>query len=142
MQFIETLNGFKELVQQGFQNSLESVNNDNYFSITQLKAYLLESNQNNISDLSSTPFHNWVALKDTRGWFTNLDSEYPNSFFIDASDQRIWKLYSLLDVKKSDIIVKEWITKTKALDYCWVIESTPSLERIVTKGRERCRMIC
>jgi len=120
MRAIESLNEFKEMAQRTFQNNQESLDTDGVLKNPHLKAYLLESNHKDISDASSCPLGQWKALEDSRGWFTNIDTDNPYSFFIDTTDDRVWRLYSFLDVKRSDVLVNEWITHCRGMDYCWL----------------------
>jgi len=120
MRPIKTLNEFKERAQESFQSNKESLETSGVNHSTQLKAYLIESNRKGIGGIAGCPLGNWKALRDSRGWYTNEHDEYPYSFFLDASDGRIWKLYSFLDVKMSDLCVNDWVTQKKGLDYCWL----------------------
>lgn len=61
----------------------------------------------------------WKRLESTE-WYVNISGKYPYKFFLDTGLKRVWVLYSLLDAKNSDKMVKSWIEGRKGLDNCWL----------------------
>ncbi len=60
----------------------------------------------------------------TKNWYVNLGgSTHGNvqgSFFLDASRNRVWILYSLIDASESDRAIFKWISDACGLDRCWL----------------------
>src|SRR5512136_2901191 len=102
MRPIHSLRDFKELLQAGFESNEESLEAFGKTYSAQLKAYLIESNKPSPDSIKS-PLGSWNRI-DPAGWYSNLDAELPNTLFLDATRDRVWILYSLLDATKSDFI--------------------------------------
>ena len=117
MRQIQTLRELEELFQAGFENNEDSLEQFGKTYSTQLKAYLIESNLS--LDRVRCQFGEWKRL-DATDWYANLSPQYPNSFFLDTSRDRVWILYSLIDATKSDSIINDWIKNNKGLDKCWL----------------------
>ena len=115
---LSSLRDVKELIQAVFEGNEESLQRFGMTPYPQMKAYLIESNHKTPAD-SGCPSGEWRSL-DAPGWYVNQDSQYPETMFLDASLERVWRLYSLLNVPISDDLVDRWVTSRKGLDYCWL----------------------
>jgi hypothetical protein len=118
MRPVHSLRDFKELLQAGFESNEESLEAFGKTYSTQLKAYLIESNNPDPGSIKS-PLGPWSKI-DASGWYLNQDSEFPNTLFLDSTRERVWILYSLLDATESDSIVEKWVRGTNGLDSCWL----------------------
>ncbi len=118
---IDTLGGFKERVQAGFDNNEKTLQKYGKYVSTQLKAYLIEVNQNKLDHISC-PAGIWRSL-DKGDWYVNVDDNEPKysySFFLDKNDERVWRIYSILDATTSDDLVDHWVQNNRGLDHCWL----------------------
>jgi len=115
---IKSLRDFKIRLQAGFDKNEDSLEKFGKTYSKQLKAYLIESNHDSIEDISP-PLGNWESL-DKKGWYRGENSDFPNSIFINTIDDRVWILYSLLDAKRSDYLMDNWLKENKGLDRCWL----------------------
>ena len=116
---IETLNDFKEVVQAMFDSNEESLRSFNKFYTTQLKAYLIESNYSTSKQIPSINGR-WRSL-GVDGWYINDgDEQFNETFIINRSNSRVWKLFSLVRATDSDAVVYDWVRRTKNLDFCWL----------------------
>lgn len=118
MSRITSLDDFKALIQAGLNNNEKSLGAFGKLSIPQPKAYLVETNKR-VVDVGC-PLGKWQSLEGSVGWFVNDDEKEPDSLFLDATSDRIWKIYSILDVERSDIVVEGWVKQTRGLDHCWL----------------------
>ncbi len=116
---ISTLREFKGLVQANLERNEESLQAFGKTSRIQLKAYLIESTLRHQDRMPQLPESQWTPL-DASGWFTASGGLADGDVFLDASSERVWRLYSLLDAKESDGLVDAWISKSRGLDYCWL----------------------
>jgi hypothetical protein len=121
MRSIQTLQEFKELAQAGFDNNDNLLGEFGKVDSAQLKACLIESNSP--LDKIPSPIGAWHKLENTN-WYVSRDGGYHNSLFLDASRNRVWILYSLIDADRTKSIIDDWI-KNKDLDKCWL--SRPQL---------------
>ena len=114
---VSTLQEFKEKVQAGFEKNLESLAAYGENHSTQLKAYLIETN----NKLSKTqcPDGQWQKL-DAEYWYVNKFGKHPYSFFLDSSRERVWIIYSILDSESTRKILNNWIANTQGFDNCWL----------------------
>lgn len=108
---------FKKLVQYGFDENEDSLGEKKKSVFNQLKAYLIESNIE-VRDYIA-PDGKWKQLESTK-WYVNISGKHPYKLFLDAGLKRVWILYSLLDAKTSDQLIKSWIENKKGLDNCWL----------------------
>ena len=117
---IKTLGDLKERMQAGFENNEESLEQYGKTYSTQLKAYLIESQlpPNEIV----CPDGKWRKLDDSMGWYGNKAGNLPNTLFLDASRNRVWIIYSLMDATESDLIIDKWLVpeNRNRLDRCWL----------------------
>lgn len=118
MKEIKTLQDMRERFQAGFDNNEESLELFGKTYSTQLKAYLVESNLSNPIE-KNAPTGKWEII-DRSGWFSNDSDEYRNSFFLDATRDRVWIVYSILDAKETDFFLDSWVKRIKGLDKCWL----------------------
>jgi len=121
MQKINSLNNFKEMAQAAFESNEDSLAKYGKTDSTQMKAYLIETNCKKVED-AGCPLGSWVRLEDTDSWFKNVtpDPQYNEQLFLDASNARIWKIYTLLRVSNSDNIIDNWTKRKRGLDSCWL----------------------
>lgn len=121
---VETFREMKSLFQAGFEDNEEALAEYGESRTTQVKGYLIESNRPVTDDLSIEGFGSWKKLDGSSGWYVNLGSGKPGnaqgSFFLDASRERIWVLYSLIDAGESDRSVFKWVSDYGGLDRCWL----------------------
>lgn len=116
-----SLNDFKEKVQAGFDNNEESLARFGKTYSTQLKAYLLETNCREPSQVGC-PRGRWIPLNSS-GWYVNDSKESPeesDTLFMNWTGTRVIGVYSLLDALESDYIVDNWVKGRTGLDYCWL----------------------
>ena len=118
MKPILSVKNIKERLQASFDKKEDTVQDFGEISGTQLKAYLIENNDVNPLEVGS-PLGAWKPLEDSN-WFTNIDKEYPNTFFLDATRSRVWIIYSILDTSHSDLFLKDWVGRGRKLDRCWL----------------------
>jgi hypothetical protein len=122
MKKVVTLPDLKEKFQAIFEDNEESLKIFGMTYTPQIKAYLIENN-NCTPDDAKCPLGFWKRIEST-DWYTNYhvtqDQNLSDTFFLDTSRQRIWILYSLLDVNQSDFLVKNWINNKLGLDRCWL----------------------
>jgi hypothetical protein len=117
MREITTLGDLKGRLQAGFENNEESLEAFGKTYSTQLKAYLIESNQSIVG--AGCPIGKWRGL-DSTGWYGNQDENFPNTLFLDGTRERVWIIYSILDAAESDLAIKNWVESRKGLDRCWL----------------------
>jgi len=117
MREIIALNDLKERLQAGFENNEESLEAFGKTYSTQLKAYLIESNQSIAG--AGCPIGKWRGLNST-GWYGNQDENLSNTLFLDGTRERVWIIYSILDAAESDLAIKNWVESRKGLDRCWL----------------------
>lgn len=115
---ISTLLEFKECVQANFEGNEASLQAFGKTYSKQLKAQLIESGERTPSEVGA-PDGSWGPM-DAPGWYTNREGENPNSFFLDASAPRIWKLYSLIDATVFKSAVDRWVEKARGVDKVWL----------------------
>jgi len=119
---IKTLKDVKEVIQAGFDSNEESLELFGKTYSTQLKAYLIE-----INDLTpksaGCPDGNWKRLGDSIGWHINRGGNNPNSLFLDSTRKRVWIIYSIMEARESDLLIDNWVKKTKNIDKCWLTRS-------------------
>lgn len=108
---------FKKLVQYGLDANESSLKEKKKYAFNQLKAYLIESNIE-VEDYRA-PDGEWKRLGSTE-WYVNTSGNYPYKLYLDTGLKRVWILYSLLEAKNSDKIIKNWIDSRKGLDNCWL----------------------
>ncbi len=113
------LREFKELVQAMLEGNEESLQAFGKAYGRDLKAYLVESNVTRV-DRAGCPDGEWEAL-DAEGWYTNRGGANPQSFFLDATSTRVWKIYSIVDATQSDGLIAGLVSRSRGgLDYCWL----------------------
>ena len=118
MSNIQTLSDMKGLLQAGFDDNEESLVKYGETHFTQLKGYLIESNKK-ITDMPCPAgYGSWKKL-DADDWYVN-HGDNPGSLFLDASRDRVWIIYSLLDANYSDNAVFKLVSDTSGLDRCWL----------------------
>ena len=108
----------KTILQAGLERNEESLESFGKTYATQLKAYLIESNHLTLNAVGC-PLGEWCSL-DVRGWYGNREASSPNSLFLDATRERVWIVYSIMDASESDMYVDKWIKGKKGLDHCWL----------------------
>ena len=116
MRKITTLGDLKGRLQAGFENNEESLEAFGKTYSTQLKAYLIESNQS--IDVAGCPIGKWRGL-DSTGWYGNQDENLSNTLFPDGTRERVWMICSIPDAGESDLAIKNWVESRKGLDRCW-----------------------
>lgn len=117
MREVLTLQNFKEKVQVGLDKNKESMATYGENHSTQLKAYLVETN-NKLSE-TECPDGKWRKL-DAEDWYVNQFGKNPYSLFLDSSRERVWIIYSLLDSENTKQILNNWITNYQGFDNCWL----------------------
>jgi hypothetical protein len=136
MQMIQTLRELHGSFQAAFDKNEKSLDEFRKTDSKQLKAYLLESNLP-LKDVGC-PDGEWRRLEDTQ-WYVSKGGEHQNLLSLDASRERVWILYSLIDADKSKVIIDSWIKNKRGnLDKCWL--SRPQLlhwENLGSKWTER-----
>jgi len=121
MQTIQTLRELHGSFQAAFDKNEKSLEEYRKTDSKQLKAYLLESNTP--LNLVGCPDGEWNRLEDTQ-WYVSKGGKHPNLLSLDASRERVWILYSLIDADESSKIVDKWIkNKRGGLDKCWLSRS-------------------
>jgi len=116
---IKTLNDLKVKLQSGFDSNEESLVVSGKTYTTHLKAYLIEINNLTPTQIKS-PDGKWKKLEDSTGWYKNISKEKPNSFFLDATRDRVWIIYSMLEANESDFFVDKWIKTNQGVDRCYL----------------------
>jgi hypothetical protein len=120
MPMVKTFREVSALFQANFEGDEKALAEAGFHGETQLKAYLIESGSKTPGDTGS-PYVGWRGL-DAPGWYIaeggNTD---PNTFFLDASDPRVWRLFSLVESRESDLLVDRWVGRRKGLDRCWLM---------------------
>ena len=114
---IQTLQNLKEMLQAGFEDNEALLARYSQTRLTQLKAYLLETNYP-INEVGC-PLGVWNSL-DAGGWYVNCESSSPNTLFLDTTRERVWILYTLLDATEADAVTDGWVRSIKGLDRCWL----------------------
>ncbi len=117
---VRTLRDLKEMLQAGFEENEETLAKYGEIHLTQLKAYLLETNLS-IGEVEC-PLGRWQSL-DAKGWYVNGRGNSPNSLFLDTNRKRVWILYTILDANEADSLIEKWIRRVKGLDRCWLSRS-------------------
>lgn len=118
MRKVSTLKDFKNKVQDAFDNNKESMAAYGENHSTQLKAYLLETN-NKFSETECPDGSKWKKL-DVEDWYVNQFGNNPYSLFLDVSRERVWIVYSLLDSDTTKKILDKWISNSQGFDNCWL----------------------
>jgi hypothetical protein len=114
---MKTLREMKTLFQANLDDNTESLAAHGVTSAASLKAYLIESGGLKPAELRGQG--KWKSL-DKRGWLVLDESQYQSRFFLDATDEPVWKLYSIHEAVESDALVKTWIRSNRGLDHCWL----------------------
>ena len=109
MKKIESLNDLKEKFQAVFDYNEETLEIFGKTYSNQVKAYLLEINDLKIENLSC-PDGKWKKIDDA-GWFTNNESENSGTYFLDATRNRVWIIYSIIEALESDVHINNLIKK-------------------------------
>lgn len=120
MGHIQTLQDLKGMLQAGFEDNEAVLARYGQARLTQLKAYLLETNYP--VDEVGCPLGTWSSL-DADGWYVNRGSPSPNTLFLDTTRERVWILYTLLDATEADAVTDGWVKHIKGLDRCWLSRS-------------------
>jgi len=107
-----TVPEFKELIDRSFEKYADSHDRSN------LKAYLVESNLEIPPNLPG--FNEWNSIGGR--WYASHNNK-GNYFIMNATNSRIWILYSLAPVNISDKSVSTWVSLNKGLDRCWFSRS-------------------
>lgn len=118
MSRVRTFKDFTRLVQSILDNDERRQSAFEVQFPTQLKAYLVESRGTTALDLGS-PNGPWTPL-DSKGWYVAETATEPHTFYLDATDERVWKVYSLLDATESYRLVDRWVSLWRGLDHCWL----------------------
>jgi len=118
---VRTFRDFTGLVQSVLESDERRQGEFGIQAPTQLKAYLVEARGTSPRDQGS-PSGPWIPL-DTRGWFVAESDSEPHTFFLDATDPRVWKMYSLRDATESHRMVDKWVSIWRGLDHCWLTRS-------------------
>ncbi len=129
MRRIQTLQALKEMLQAGIEDNEALLRQYGKTHITQLKAYLLETNRS--IDEVGCPLGRWRSL-DAGGWYINHGGPSPDTLFLDTTRERVWILYTVLDALEADAVTNTWIRDLKGLDRCWL--SRNHLLHYDTKG--------
>lgn len=114
---IQTLQNLKEMLQAGFEDNEALLAQYGQTHLTQLKAYLLETNYP--IDEIECPLGSWSSLGGA-GWYINRGGRSPSTLFLDATRKRIWILYTILDATEADAVTDNWVRCIKGLDRCWL----------------------
>lgn len=114
---IQTLQNLKEMLQAGFEDNEALLAQYGQTHLTQLKAYLLETNYP--IDEIECPLGSWSSLGGA-GWYINRGGRSPSTLFLDATRKRIWILYTILDATEADAVTDNWVRRIKGLDRCWL----------------------
>ncbi len=115
---IETLRDVKKYIQAALEGNEESLQAFGKTYLAQLKCYLVESAGQDARRVGC-PSGAWFPL-DAPDWYVNEENGQNGSLFLDTSQGRVWRLYSLLDAVESDGLVEKWVRNTVGLDYCWL----------------------
>jgi len=109
-------------VKSSYQAILE--NNDKALEIfgktysPQIKGYLIEANYESPLRVIC-PSGTWKSL-DHSNWFINEGGDYSNFLCIDATRERIWIIYSIIEATMSDLIIDNWVKNNRGVDRCWL----------------------
>jgi len=117
---IQTLQDLKVMLQAGFEDNEAILARYGLTRLTQLKAYLLETNYP--IDEVGCPLGAWSSL-DAGGWYVNRGPLSPNTLFLDTTRERVWILYTLLDATEADAVTDGRVKHIKGLDRCWLSRS-------------------
>jgi hypothetical protein len=118
MSRIRSFKEFTRLIQSVLENDEARLTQFGIQSPTQLKAYLIEARGTTPLDQGS-PSGPWISL-DSKGWYVAEADSEPNTFYLDATDKSVWKLYSLRDATESHRMVEKWVSAWRGLDHCWL----------------------
>lgn len=127
---IKTLTDVKHRFQDVFDKNEETVSLFGEYSSVQLKVYLVE----NSGQLRTPPplmRGTWSSI-DTKGWYIADGLDHPETFFLDASGDRVWRVFSLLRANDSDTVLENWLKASHGLDSCWLQRS----QLLLWLGRE------
>ena len=117
MKKLRTLMDMKEMFQAGFDKNTSLLERFGRYSETQLKAYLIESNLP-LSE-GECPLGAWESL-GAPGWYRNNQNGLSDTFFLDATRERVWIVYSVLDATPSDVAIEKWLKSRRGIDRCWL----------------------
>lgn len=117
MALIRTFQEMQSLLQAGLDDNEETLTKFGATYVTQLKAYLLESNRS-IKEFDC-PLGNWQKI-DTDHWYTNVGTNSPGTLYLDTTRKRVWILYTILEAGEADNLVTTWVASTSGLDRCWL----------------------
>jgi hypothetical protein len=115
---VRTFKDFSRLVQSVLDSDERRQSEFGIQFPTQLKAYLIEARGTSPLDQGS-PHGPWTPL-DSKGWFVAEADTEPNTFYLDATDPGVWKVYSLRDATESHKMVEKWVAIWRGLDHCWL----------------------
>jgi len=114
---IQTFGELQTLLQAGLDDNEETLSRFGATYVTQLKAYLLESNRD-VKEFDC-PLGNWKKI-DSDHWYTNIDSTAPGTLFLDTTRKRVWILYTILEAGEADNLINKWVSNSSGLDRCWL----------------------
>lgn len=109
--------GFKRLVQDvldGNEQGLEALGKN---VEVQLKTYLLESS---VDPSHALPKLGAYRSLDATGWYAVDHPGIDGMLVLDATQPRVWRLFSLIGATTSDDLVERWIMGVGGLDRCWL----------------------
>lgn len=117
MEIIDDRQQFLECTNDILENNRNRYLKYNKLSKPQIKTYLVESN----TDISKLILPEGYKIQKTESQdFFRLNTEkIENAGFVETSRQRIWKIYSMMDSKKSDDFIRKLVNNTRKLDNCW-----------------------
>lgn len=92
-----------------------------------LKVQLIETNVSEMPRISG--YSEWTPLEDTSRWYVAYN--HGDYFVVNKVNDRVWAVYSLIEVKKFKKTMSSWINGNMFLDNCWF--SVGSMKSVMNK---------
>lgn len=108
---------FKTTIQAVLDGNERILDSSGKTSEVQLKTYIVESSASVSTATSAIGRPHGL---DTEGWYALERPGLSEFLVLDASDTRVWRLFSLLSAAESDQVVESWIARVSGLDHCWL----------------------
>jgi hypothetical protein len=108
---------FRNQVQSVFDGNEQALEAAGITPEVQLKTYLVESSVDLESAVGGLGRPDSLGVP---GWFSIRSDKVAQMLVLDASQPRVWRLFTLVPATASDDLVDAWVGATSGLDHCWL----------------------
>lgn len=108
---------FRNQVQSVFDGNEQALEAAGITPEVQLKTYLVESSVELASAIGGLGRASSLGVP---GWYSIASDKVSQLLVLDASQSRVWRLFTLVPATASDDLVDTWVGGTPGLDHCWL----------------------